>query len=151
MQVKQPKFDVHNQKSQSHHVSITVWTTVPSSTPLYLTCNLKTDRNHWWKSGCWRRFMISNLKHIEEVHSYFVCATSILAVGCPVWLWERCSRKESWGRPRTSVFRCSRCTCVGNSAWSRTVNLWYLTWCGERVQAQRNNKLAYVVFLKCNV
>lgn len=46
-----------------------------------------------------------------------------MAVGCPLWLWERCNRKESGGRPRSSVFRCSTCTCAGNSACSTTVNL----------------------------
>lgn len=69
------------------------------------------------------------IKNIKDVHLYLVCATSIMAVGCLVWLWERCNRKESGGRPRTSVFR--MCTRVGNSAWSTTVNLWSLI-CGEK-------------------
>lgn len=65
------------------------------------------------------------------MNSYLVCATSIIAVGCPLWLWVRCNRKESGGRPITSVFRCSTRTCVGNMACSTTVNLSSLTWCRE--------------------
>ena len=59
---------------------------------------------------------------------YLVCATRTITLRCPLWLWERCSRKDSGGSPTTSVFRCSTCTCVGNSACSMTENLWSLMW-----------------------